>query len=547
MKTVDRVARQVDLDRPARQLEVVAGRCRPAQVLRRLSQSGVQVEVVRGRYEEVDLRFVEEASHRADPLAGDGLAVEGAPVREKGRELVGHARVEVDPAVVLGPRVPQPAEAAIGIAVDGRVGQAPDGAPRQVLAHEPTDGGSLGAARVREVDELAEDVRQGLVDRSRLAPVDQVRLALGHRVGQLVGHDVIGRRVARPEPHLRAVPVGVRKRTSAGRLAVAHPAHERAAGAVVAVASKPGEVEVVGVTEVLVGEVDVGDARGRPTLAADERAERSGHVGRVVDRPALRVLDVGVVERHLSRGRVHQDDLVDVARPASNTHMPDEAARTGRSDDRGLVDHQGRGVGLEAGTRGGHGDAERGRGRRSIGDRRFGHEIRLVHAGVISRDVGQNERDPAGLLDLHEGGRPEDGQAREALLQAHVAPVGPAPGDGGPEAGASSRPAEGGTVLAEEGEREPFGAGVAARTRNRPRAPRRRDQRPDVAPRRPREVGPVTLAPPDGGQRKTRVRSAQQPVDPGLDGRIASALRPGRRRCDGHTARQGPPLELPGR
>ena len=92
----------------------------------------------------------------------------------------------------------------------------------QVLAQGPAVTGTSPAADVPVVDDLAHDVGDRLVHRAGLAPVEEVRGALGDTVGHLVADHVVGGRVAGAVVHLRC---RSRTRSRRGRRAGEAEAH----------------------------------------------------------------------------------------------------------------------------------------------------------------------------------------------------------------------------------------------------------------------------------------------------------------------------------
>ena len=115
------------------------------------------------------------------------------------------------------------------------------------------------------VDDLADGVGQGLVQRPALVQGEQAGGLLHVAVGELVADDVVRSRVAGAEHHLGAVPERVRIRALGVGEAPAHRGHQpllaRDRGADLVGEVDPVEigVDVGGGAQVVVGGVDVGD------------------------------------------------------------------------------------------------------------------------------------------------------------------------------------------------------------------------------------------------------------------------------------------------
>ncbi len=99
---------------------------------------------------------------------------------------------------------------AVRIAVGRGIRQVADDAngAGQVLAQLPAHAGRVRTGAVGQVDELAPHVGERLVDGPGLVVVEEVGAEIGHAVGQLVAHHVVGRHPLTVH-HLRAVPEGV--------------------------------------------------------------------------------------------------------------------------------------------------------------------------------------------------------------------------------------------------------------------------------------------------------------------------------------------------
>ena len=237
------------------------------------------------------------AGDGVDPdLTGDlpGVATQGGGHDVEG--LVGDAGVDVHAAVVVGGvdvaahvgRLGVLAQAGVVVGGAGRghraQGHAVDPGSEQLGADQPV--GLVGAlAQGALLDEHAEDVGDGLVERPGLVLVVQAGGVLGDPVRELVPDDVDAAgegqeddAVTVAEDHLGAVPEGV---VVVG--AEVHAGHEGQALAVEGVAAVDLLPELPGGTEPVVGLGDALVAGGRLTLGAHQGARQGGAVLRVVD------------------------------------------------------------------------------------------------------------------------------------------------------------------------------------------------------------------------------------------------------------------------
>ncbi|MEY9488681.1 hypothetical protein RKD26_004475 [Streptomyces calvus] len=156
------------------------------------------------------------------------------------------------------------------------------------------------------LDQRAEDVRHGLVERAGLAEVRQVRGVLRDAVRELVADDVDGdgeveEDLAVPvaEDHLLAVPEGV-----VVLPVVVHRRDHRQAVAVDGVARVRLEEQLERGAQTGVGAVDGGVPAGRVALAADLLARQVGAVPGVVH-GAVRLGALGLGERRDGRRADH--------------------------------------------------------------------------------------------------------------------------------------------------------------------------------------------------------------------------------------------------
>ena len=162
--------------------------------------------------------------------------------------------------------MPARAADAVGVPVAGRVAHVAEGADRRVLADPPAREARVPTARVGEVDGLAEDVREHLVERARLVVVEEPGLVVEHAVRELVGDDVVRLRPAAAEDRLLVGPVplpvvpGARRRE---RAVADRGLHPRAA-TVDPVAAEARAIPGLDDPHQPIGGVDVGD---RPTAA----------------------------------------------------------------------------------------------------------------------------------------------------------------------------------------------------------------------------------------------------------------------------------------
>lgn len=181
-------------------------------------------------------------------------------------------------------------------------GGARDAWGEQARADQPVGLGGGLAERVL-LDEGAEDVRHGLVERARLAEVRQVRRVLGDAVAELVADDVDrdgeveeDLAVAVAEHHLFAVPEGV-----VVVALVVHGRVQRQPGAVDRVALVRLEEQLERGTQARVRAVDRGVLAGFVALAAHLPAGQVRAVAGVVDR-AVRFARLGADGRGDGRG-----------------------------------------------------------------------------------------------------------------------------------------------------------------------------------------------------------------------------------------------------
>ena len=223
-------------------------------------------------------------------------------------------------------------------------------------------------------------------------------------MGELVAEDVVDDE-ALAELHLvrLRIPVGVRVGAAAGQPAPPDGRHQRHAGVIHAIAREVRGVEVVHVTEVVVGEVGVGDPARGSSLDADVGAGARGpvtHVGPVADPPVQGGHRLAEPERDATSLGVDGHE-VEHRGPVRRAHLgpPHEAwqADAWPAEQRRVVDRE-RGLrGLDIRLR----QAVRLRGRRD----RLG-------SGLGRRDLGDDvERE----LGRHLAGHGEHGTARIEL------------------------------------------------------------------------------------------------------------------------------------
>ena len=217
----------------------------------------------------------------------------------------------------------------------------------QLLSIEPgVSGGGEGtrpATGDPGLDEGRETVGERLVDRARLAGVDQARLPFGDGVGELVSRDVerarqrqaAGSGVAIAEHHLRSVPEGV-----AVVRGVVDCARKARARVVVRVTSPETGEGIVEGASVVVGAVDVEIRGRRVALGASQRTGERRTVAGAVDPAALREAELRIYSgdrsaRHVdvnpvaSRVLAARTDDEDLQGTVARARLGDEEDRPG--------------------------------------------------------------------------------------------------------------------------------------------------------------------------------------------------------------------------
>ena len=218
-----------------------------------------------------------------------------------------------------------------------------------VLADLPAHLIGVVATGVGEIDVLAEDVTERLVDGSGLGVVVQRGPVLGDAMHKLVGDDVLGDH-ALAVMHLGAIPERV---LVVGVLCAfgteAHRGEQLHALAVDGVAAEEPEEEVVGVSGELMRDVDVIYRTGGIGLAplASGNVERcrarraSACLGRVAGEAIERAIDGVEAESDVAGGGADEDELADVgARGRGDLDLPDKPCLrdAGSVEDAGIVD-----------------------------------------------------------------------------------------------------------------------------------------------------------------------------------------------------------------
>ena len=238
-----------------------------------------QVDVVGRRRQARGQGLVEDPGRAGLTDGGDVVAAEAAAVGDQGGRLVAHAAVAVHTAVVSAALVPARAADAVGMAEaardpacrERRRWACPRRSSRRVA-------GRVRAAGVAEVDELAEDVGQRLVDGARLVVVEERHLVVEDAVRELVGDDVVSpaQPVAEDGLLLGPLPLGVLPGTPR-RPAVAHGGLQCVRRRRRCRRARSGCARKSSTTPMSrYGGVDLADAGWRLALAAGERAGCSG-------------------------------------------------------------------------------------------------------------------------------------------------------------------------------------------------------------------------------------------------------------------------------
>ena len=255
-----------------------------------LGEGDAEVGVVAGRSQLGGQRLVPDGRDLVDAERRDRRGAHRPTVGQQGGGPVADTGVGVHAELVGSV---EGAAHPVRMVLGGRVGHVADDARRPVLADLPPDVRSE-VDPVGEVDELAEHVGHGLVDRPRLVLGEQAGGVLDDTVGQLVADDVVGGEAGAEDDSLLTgdpVPEGVVVR-ALRRAAVADRGPEGESVAVDAVPVEALVEEEVGRAEEDEGAVDL--------VVAGRRAGLGGGVGTAV---AVLVLGRGDVADEALRAR----------------------------------------------------------------------------------------------------------------------------------------------------------------------------------------------------------------------------------------------------
>ncbi len=292
--------------------------------------------------------------------------------------------------------------------------QAADRAQARVLAHQPAVFrfvffGRAGVGRKGEVEQLAEDVGDRLVEGARLVVVEEVRLRGVDAVRELMAGDVVGDEAVAVD-HLFAVPEGVFERAFSG-FAEADGRDQRQPVVVDAVAAEVAHVEVVEVASEVVGGIGVGFRGHRRAFRQAlfqfgfrfGAGHQFGFFFGVADDPVFSgTLDLAEVEGDVAEVGVDEHQIADRDRADSGADLdPPDGARhreAGAAEDPRVVDRElgvrrGQLGGGDAGALGDRGDRRLGSGGGADRRGRVDHPVGLELAGDREQVPGPVEAD----------------------------------------------------------------------------------------------------------------------------------------------------------